>query len=117
MTNDCASGRFGTVAPTFPTGPSSQTDNADAATAPVHWATIYGRTSRVGNRRTDQKPIVTAGLMCAPERCPIDATQSVTTRPNASATPEWPNAWVLAATMAAPGPTATSANVPRPSAA
>jgi hypothetical protein len=50
--------------------------------------------------------------MCAPPRWLVAATTNVITRPNAMATPVCPNACVEADTIAAPGPTATSANVP-----
>ena len=47
---------------------------AKRATAPTHCAATYGTTSDARNRPTDQNPIVTAGLTCAPPRCPLDAT-------------------------------------------
>src|SRR5919198_6509692 len=63
--NERPSDRAGIVAAKLPTGPRIHARVADAATAPRHCAATYGKTSRPGNRRTDQKPIVTAGLMCA----------------------------------------------------
>src|ERR1041385_7029384 len=100
------------VAPTSAIGPNVQRKNAAVATAPAHCAATYCTTSRAGKRPIDQKPMVTAGLIWAPDRRPVDATQRVMTRPNASAMPTCPNAWVFAATMIEPGPMATSANVP-----
>jgi len=98
-------------------GPSSQRRTKAAAVAPAHCASTYGATSRPGNLRTDQNAIVTAGLMWAPLKWPTAAITKAMTRPNASATPICPNACVAALTITAPGPTATSANVPIASAA
>lgn len=55
----------------LPTGPIEDRSAKDAATTPADCAKMYRTTSAGGNRRTDQKAIVTAGLMCAPERCPV----------------------------------------------
>ena len=74
---------------------------------------MYGTTSRDGKRRTDQKPIVTAGLMCAPETWPSAKIIAVTTNANASATPACDTAPLVAAfTITAPGPISTRKNVP-----
>jgi hypothetical protein len=61
---------LGSVAPSWPTGPRTPSRVSDASAAPAHWATTYGTTSAAGNRRTDQKASVTAGLICAPDRWP-----------------------------------------------
>ena len=68
ITNARVTETVGNVAPKLPTGPSNQPSSADAAMAPMHCAAMYGSTVRDGKRPTDQKPSVTAGLMCAPPR-------------------------------------------------
>src|SRR5436190_22352252 len=109
-------GKEGVVAPNAPTGPTSHPQRNEARIAPTHCATTYGMTSDERNRPTDQNPRVTAGLMCAPPRCPLDATISVTARPNARATLVCPKACVRAEVLTAPGPIATRGNVPSNSA-
>src|SRR4029079_14642430 len=109
-------GNEGVVAPNAPTGPTSHPQRNEARIAPMHCATTYGVTSDERNRPTDQNQMVTAELTCAPPRCPLDATISVTARPNAKAMLVCPKACVRAAIIAAPGPIATSVNVPSSSA-
>ena len=56
-------GALGRVAPGEPAVPSAPRLTRNSAAAPAHCAAIYGTTWAVGKRPTDQKAIVTAGLM------------------------------------------------------
>ena len=58
--------------------------------APVICATQYGMTSRHGKCRPLANASVTAGLMWAPERCPMENTTTATMSPHATAVPTWP---------------------------
>ena len=87
-----------------------------ATVAPNSWAIMYGATLRGSILLVAQDAIVTAGLMCAPEMCPIEYTATNNATPWASPmTPNPaavdPNPAKLVAVMV-PGPTRVRRNVP-----
>ena len=69
----CRSPTLGTVAPRCAgcVGPGGEQDAAPASVAPASCAATYASASRGGKCRVSVNAIVTAGLMCAPERCPV----------------------------------------------
>src|SRR5690349_2623242 len=82
----------------------------------------------LSNRRAAHRPIVTAGLKCAPETCPTAYAIVTTDRPKAretpsNPTPSWDDGAVRlgdekkdAPKIAVPQPPSTSQKVPRSSA-
>lgn len=70
-TQACHHEPAGNVAPRLSWSANSNRRIALAMNAPTNWLMIYGSTNRTSSRRASQKPIVTAGLMCAPDTSPI----------------------------------------------
>src|SRR5581483_6905261 len=79
---------------------------------------MYAGASLPGKRPPRQRPTVTAGLKCAPERGPRAYAIVSTLSPKASATPAkpMPKLGNAAASTALPQPPSTNQNVPQTSA-
>ena len=69
--------------------------------------------SRIGKCRVSAKASVTAGLMWAPEMCPVAVMTTMTTSPKTMPMPSVPMGSPVSALMTmAPAPTKTRMNVP-----
>jgi hypothetical protein len=91
MATAAVAGTCGMVAPRLFALPNIALRTNEAAIAPVHCAKTYRASSLAGNLPTDQKPIVTAGFKCAPERWPRALIMAVTTNAKARAIPTMPS--------------------------